>query len=212
MKLHSYFRSGTSHRTRIALNLKGLAYEIAPVNLADGAQRSDEFRALNPQALVPALEVGGAVLTQSVAILEWLEEAYPAPPLLPNDPIARAHVRAIAAAVGSEIHPLGNLRVLNAIRALGADDEGVKAWALRWISDGFAAIEQLLQKGPGGPWCWGKAPGLADCYVVPQVYAATSRYGFDMAAYPRLAGVAAAAESHLAFIAAHPLNQPDAPN
>jgi maleylpyruvate isomerase len=210
LTLIDYWRSGTSHRTRIALHLKGLEFEHRSVDLRAGAQRGADYLRLNPQGLAPTLVVDGTPLTQSPAILEWLEEAYPAPPLLPADPIARAHVRAIAAAVACDIHPLGNVRVLKYLRGeLGQDEAAALAFARCWIEDGFAAIEGLLERGPGGPWCWGDAPTLADCCLVPQIYAAVDRHG--LALPPRLAEIDAAAAAHPAFIAAHPKNQPDAP-
>ena len=209
MILHGYWRSGTSYRTRIALNLKGLAYETAPVDLRTGAQTSDAYRALNPQGLVPALETDdGLVLTQSPAILEWLEETCPTPALLPSLPADRAVVRAMAALIGCDIHPLNNLRVLKAVRALGADQAGVDAWAGRWILDGFAALEALVVRHGEG-WCFGAAPTLADCYLMPQLYSAR-RFNVDLAAFPRLLEIEARAEVHPAFIAALPENQPDA--
>ena len=145
MILHGYWRSGAAYRTRIALELKGLTYEQRGVDLRTGAQRSEAFVALNPQGMVPALEVDGAVLTQSPAILEWLEEAHPVPPLLPAAPVDRAHVRAMAALIGCDIHPLNNLRVGKALReAFGADQAAVDAWAARWIRPGFEALERLV--------------------------------------------------------------------
>ncbi len=208
--LIDYWRSGTSHRTRIALHLKGLAFTHETVDLRAGAQRDAAYTDKNPQGLVPCLIVDGAALTQSPAILEWLEETHPNPPLLPRDLLGRARVRAIAAAVACDIHPLGNLRVLNYLRGeLAQNESAVAAFARRWIEDGFAAIEKLLATGPGGPWAWGAAPSLADCHLVPQLYAAQDRYGVALS--PRLAEIAAMAEAHPAFIAAHPLNQPDAP-
>ncbi|HEV7353018.1 MAG TPA: maleylacetoacetate isomerase [Brevundimonas sp.] len=214
MILHGYWRSGTSYRTRIALNLKGLTYAQAGVDLRTGAQRSDAFRALNPQGLVPALEVGPeqggpVVLTQSPAILEWLEEAFPTPPLLPAAPADRARVRAMAAVIGCDIHPLNNLRVLTALRTtFGADQAAVDAWAASWIAPGFTALEALVARD-GGDWCFGDAPTLADCYLIPQAYSA-ARFGVAMDAWPRLAAIVARAEGHPAFAAAHPDRQPDA--
>lgn len=214
MILHGYWRSGTSYRTRIALNLKGLTYAQAGVDLRTGAQRSDAFRALNPQGLVPALEVGPehggpAVLTQSPAILEWLEEAFPTPPLLPAAALERAQVRAMAALIACDIHPLNNLRVLTALRTtFGADQAAVDAWAAGWITPGFAALEALVARH-GGDWCFGDAPTLADCHLIPQVYSA-GRFGVSVEAWPRLAAIAARAEDHPAFAAAHPDRQPDA--
>jgi maleylpyruvate isomerase len=211
LRLHDYFRSGTSHRVRIALALKGVLHERAPVNLANRAHKSPDFLALNPQGLAPALDVDGQILTQSPAILEWLEEVYPEPPLLPADPIARGKVRAMAAIAACDIHPLNNMRVLLALREkFQADDEAVKAWAVQWIGDGFAALEVLIAADPGGGWCWGDSPTLADCTIAPQVYAAISRYQFDMAPYPLLAQAYALACAHPAFQAADPRAQPDA--
>lgn len=211
LRLHDYFRSGTSHRVRIALALKGLAVERAPVNLAKRGHKESAYLTLNPQGLAPALETDGQVLTQSPAILEWLEEIYPAPPLLPADSIARAKVRAMAAVAACDIHPLNNMRVLLALRdRFSADEPAIKAWAVQWITDGFAALEQLMAAGPGGGWCWGDRPTLADCTIIPQIYAAISRYEFDMSPYPLLTGAYALAEAHPAFQAAHPSVQPDA--
>ena len=209
MILHGYWRSGAAYRTRIALNLKGLSYEQRGVDLRTGAQHSEAFRALNPQGLVPALEIGGAALTQSPAILEWLEEAHPAPPLLPADRVDRAHVRAMAALIGCDIHPLNNLRVGKALReTFGADQAAVDAWAARWILPGFAALERLVE-AHGGGWCFGAAPTLADCYLIPQVFSAR-RFNVPLEAFPRLLAIDAAAADHPAFVAARPDNQPDA--
>lgn len=209
MILHGYWRSGTSYRTRIALNLKGVEYRQAALDLRTGAQKSDAYLRLNPQGLVPALETGdGLVLTQSPAILEWLEETHPEPPLLPRDAAGRAQVRAMAAVIGCDIHPLNNLRVLKAVRGLGADQAGVDAWAGQWIIDGFTALEALVVRHGEG-WCFGDAPTLADCYLMPQLYSAR-RFNVDLAAFPRLLEIEARAEAHPAFIAALPENQPDA--
>ena len=209
MILHGYWRSGAAYRTRIALNLKGLSYEQRGVDLRTGAQHSEAFRALNPQGLVPALEVEGAVLIQSPAILEWLEEAHPAPPLLPANPVDRAHVRAMAALIGCDIHPLNNLRVGKALReTFGADQAAVDAWAARWILPGFAALERLVE-AHGDGWCFGAAPTLADCYLIPQVFSAR-RFNVPLEAFPRLLAIDAAAADHPAFVAARPDNQPDA--
>lgn len=207
MILHGYFRSGTSYRTRIALNLKGIAYEQRGIDLRQGLQKSEAFLALNPQGLVPALEANGQMLTQSPAILEWLEETHPSPPLLPSDPGGRAQVRAMAALIGCDIHPLNNLRVLGAVRAMGADQAGVDAWAGRWISDGLRALEALVARHGDG-WCWGDAPSLADCYLIPQIYSAR-RFNVDLTPFPRLLAIDARATGDPAFAAAHPDNQPD---
>jgi len=209
MILHGYWRSGTSYRTRIALNLKGVEYRQAALDLRTGAQKSEAYLRLNPQGLVPALETDdGLVLTQSPAILEWLEETHPEPPLLPRDAAGRAQVRAMAALIGCDIHPLNNLRVLKAVRGLGADQSGVDAWAGQWIIDGFTALEALVVRHGEG-WCFGATPSLADCYLMPQLYSAR-RFNVDLAAFPRLLEIEARAEAHPAFIAAVPENQPDA--
>lgn len=208
MILHGFHRSGTSYRTRIALNLKGLSYDQVGIDLRKGAQRSDAFLALNPQGLVPALETEDAVLTQSPAILEWLEEAHPEPPLLPGDPGSRAHVRAMSALIGCDIHPLGNLRVLNAVREMGADAKGVEDWVARWITPGFQALEALITRHGDG-WCWGDAPTLADCYLIPQIYGAR-RFNVDLAPFERILAIDDRASKHPAFVAAHPDRQPDA--
>lgn len=216
LTLYNYWRSGTSHRVRIALALKGLDYSYVPIELTAAAQREAEFLVRNPQGFVPALETdGGETLTQSMAIIEWLEETHPEPPLLPKDAVARAKVRALANAVACDIHPLGNMRVLQYLRKEYAqDDAGIAAWSMRWIKDGFGAIEQMLADGPkgslGGPWCWGKEPTLADVCLVPQIYAAVSRYALDIRYYRRLAEIDMAAAAHPAFQAAHPTRQPDA--
>lgn len=207
--LHNYWRSGTSYRVRIALNLKGLDYAQATYDLRAGAQNEQTYRALNPQGLMPALEADGMVLTQSPAILEWLEERYPEPPLLPQEPNDRAVVRAMAALVACDIHPLNNLRVLTALKQdFAATPEQIKAWAQRWIGDSFAALEPMIARF-GGDCAFGDTPTLADCCLVPQVYSA-ERFGVDLTPYPRLAAAAEAAQSLPAFAAAHPSRQPDA--
>ena len=207
--LHGYWRSGTSYRVRLALALKRLDYEQVTHDLRSGAQRADAYRALNPQGLVPALDTGDAVLTQSPAILEWLEEVYPDPALLPAGATDRAIVRAMAATVACDIHPLGNLRVLNALRAdFAADTEAVTRWIARWISDGFAALETMVERHGDG-FAFGDRPTLADCHLVPQVYAA-ERFAVDLSPYPRLVDAARRAAALPAATAAHPDRQPDA--
>ncbi|HEX8234291.1 MAG TPA: maleylacetoacetate isomerase [Caulobacteraceae bacterium] len=207
--LHGYWRSGTSYRTRIALNLKGVAYEQRPVNLLTGEQKAAGYTGLNPQGLVPALRTDGEVLTQSPAILEWLEERFPEPPLLPQEASARAAVRAMAALVGCDIHPLNNLRVLKALKAdFGAEQPSLDAWAARWIGEGFAALEAMVARHGRG-FCFGEAPTVADCYLIPQIYSAR-RFKVDMAVFPRLLGVDEAAQRLPAFADAHPDRQPDA--
>ncbi len=207
--LYAYWRSGTSYRTRIALNLKGLDYETRPVNLLAGEQGAEAYRAVDPQGLVPALDADGHVLIQSPAILEWLEETCPAPALLPDDQVGRARVRAMAAVIGCDTHPLNNLRVLRALkRDMAADDDKLKAWEARWIGDGFSALEALIARHGGG-FCYGATPSLADCYLVPQVYAAI-RFGVDLEPYPLVRAADARARSMEAVAAAHPDRQPDA--
>jgi maleylpyruvate isomerase len=209
MILHNYWRSGTSYRTRIALNLKGVAYEQRAYDLRAGAQNETDYRALNPQMLVPTLDVDGTLLTQSPAILEWLEERFPEPPLLPKDVNERATVRAMAALIGCDIHPLGNLRVLGQLRTeFGADSVAVKQWAARWIGDGFAALETLIARH-GGRFAYGDTPTLVDCYLIPQLYSA-ERFSVDVAPYLRLLAAANAARALPEVEAAHPDRQPDA--
>ena len=209
MILHGYWRSGAAYRTRIALELKGVAYERQGHDLRTGAHKDAAYTALNPQGMVPALQIDGVVLTQSPAILEWLEEAHPSPALLPADPIERAHVRAMAALIGCDIHPLNNLRVGKALReTFGADQAAVDAWAARWIVPGFEALEALVARHGGG-WSFGSSPTLADCYLIPQIYSAR-RFNVSLDAFPRLLAIDAAAAVHPAFVAAHPDNQPDA--
>lgn len=205
MILHGYWRSGTSYRTRIALNLKGLQYETRGIDLREGRQREADYLALNPQGLVPALEVDGQVLTQSPAILEWLEERYPSPSLLPTGAEARAQVRAMCALIGCDIHPLNNLRVLKAVRELGGDAD---AWAGRWIGAGLDALEMLVAR-QGRGFCWGDQPSLADCYLIPQLYSAR-RFNMDVSAWPGLLAVEARANGLEAFARAHPDRQDDA--
>ncbi|MDH4386305.1 MAG: maleylacetoacetate isomerase [Caulobacter sp.] len=208
-RLHSYWRSSAPFRVRIGLNLKGLAYEIAPVNLLEGEQGLDAYAALNPQKLVPTLEIGNGIqLTQSLAILEWLEEAHPQPALLPRDPTARAVVRTMAQVVACEIHPVNNMRVMKAITALGADQAARDAWTRRWISDGFDALEGMIARHGGG-FAFGSTPTLADCCLVPQVYNAR-RANMDVSAWPHLKAAYDRAETLDAVVAARPDNQPDA--
>ena len=209
MILHGYWRSTTAYRVRIALNLKGIAYRQVSHDLRTGAQRDPAYLALNPQGLVPALDIGGTILTQSPAILEWLEASYPTPALLPNDTTEAAIVRGIAAAIGCDIHPVNNLRILNTLRAeFGATQDQVEAWIARWIGQGFTAIETLIAHHGRG-FAFGKTPTLADCYLVPQVYAA-ERFSVDLTPYPALRAAAEAARAFQAFAAAHPDKQPDA--
>ena len=211
MKLYTYFRSSAAFRVRIALNLKGLAYEPAFVHLAKGEHRKPEYGALNPQALVPTLEDAGRLLTQSLAIMEYLEETHPQPPLLPKDPFARARARSLALLVACEIHPLNNLRTLTHLKkALGQSEEQVNAWYRHWIADGMAKLESAMAKTSGtGKYSQGDAPGIADCCLVPQVFNA-QRYECDLAPYPTLMRVFEACMRLESFDHAQPGKQPDA--
>ena len=211
MKLYGFFRSGTSHRLRIALNLKGLAYETVSIDLRKEEHAGAQYRVLNPQGLVPTLDTGDSLLIQSPAILEWLEERYPQPPLLPGDPEGRARVRALAAIVGCDIHPVNNRRILQALRAdFGADEAAVQRWCERWIADGFDAIEALLAAdGSRGEFCFGERPSLADVYLVPQVESAR-RFQVDVSRWPIIAAVDRACLRLEAFRLAAPALQPDA--
>lgn len=214
MKLYTYFRSSAAFRVRIALNLKGLPYEAVPVHLlrSGGEQLQPAFRAVNPAALIPALEDdGGAVLTQSLAIIEYLDETHRDVPLMPADPLGRARVRALALTVACDIHPLGNLRVLKyLVHQLKTSDEAKLEWARHWIRGGFAALEATLAGSPAtGRFCHGDTPTLADCCLVPQVFNAL-RFEVDMAPYPTIARIQAACCELEAFAAAHPSRQPDA--
>ena len=209
MKLHGYFRSSASYRVRIALNLKGLSPEHLPHHLRKGEQCAPAYLAINPQGLVPALENdAGAVLTQSVAIIEWLDETYPGPPLLPDDALRRAKVRAFAMALACDTHPVQNLKVLARLRQLGLPEEKVTEWAAWANREGLAACETLVA-GEAGPFCFGAAPTLADLCLVPQL-ANARRFGVDVTAYPRLLKAEAAARGMKAFADAAPDRQPDA--
>ena len=210
MRLYSYYRSGTSQRVRIALNLKGLDYEIVPVNLREREHKGENYLALNPQGLAPTLEIDGERLIQSPAILEYLEERFPEPPLLPSAPLEKARVRALAAIVGCDIHPVNNLRILNALRKdYGADEDAVKQWCGQWICAGFDALEQMLQTRPGGRFSHGDSPTLADVYLVPQVYSAR-RFEVDLSPYKTIVAIDRACAELDAFRIADPANQIDA--
>lgn len=209
LKLHSAWRASAPYRVRIGLNLKGLAYEVVPVDLVAGQQKSEAYHAVNAQDLVPSLVLeDGRVLTQSLAILEWLDEAHPAPPLLPGDACDRQVVRAMACIVACDIHPVNNLRILKTLAGLGVDEPGRNAWARRWISDGFAALEPMVARHGRG-YAFGDTPTLADACLVPQIYNA-SRFAVDMSPFPAIAAAAARAGEHPAIAAAHPNLQPDA--
>jgi maleylacetoacetate isomerase len=207
MKLYSFFRSTASYRVRIALALKGLSYETAAVRLPRGEHRGDQYRAVNPQRRVPSLMLDdGTVLIQSLAIIEYLNEIYPDPPLLPEDSLARAQVRAVAQIVSCDIHPLGNSGARNyLIGKLGIDEAAAQAWGAHWITEGFAAIERLIEPGP---YAFGETLTLADLCIVPQVYNAR-RFRVPLDQYPRIVAVDATARQHPAFAAAAPERQPD---
>lgn len=209
MKLHGYFRSSAAYRVRIALNLKGLAPEHLTHHLRKGEQTAPGYLALNPQGLVPTLvDDEGGVLTQSLAIIEWLDETHPEPPLLPKDPLRRARVRAFAQALACDTHPVQNLKVLARLRQLGLAEEKVTEWAAWANREGLAACETLIAAEPG-PFCFGTTPTLADLCLVPQLGNAR-RFGVDVAVYPRLLQAEAAAKNLKAFADAAPDRQPDA--
>jgi maleylpyruvate isomerase len=209
LTLYDYWRSGAAYRTRIALNLKGLDYATASVDLRAMAQRDPDYVALNPQGLTPTLVCDGAPLTQSLAIFEWLEETCPSPPLLPADPFDRAAVRAMTAIVACDIHPLNNLRVLRALQAdFNAPKAAVTAWTHRWIAAGFEALEKMIERHGQG-FAFGDRPTFADCALVPQVYSA-ERFGMDLRPYPRILAVRETAQALPAFAQAHPDTRPGA--
>lgn len=210
MKLYTYFRSSAAYRVRIALALKGLAYDPVPVHLLrdGGQQNSAAFRAVNPQGMVPALEDGPALLTQSLAIIEYLEETHPVPALLPPEPLARARVRAFAQAIACDIHPINSLRVLSYLRGpLAQDEAAVTAWIRTWVEAGLTALERLVV--PGAPYCFGETPGMADLCLVPQLFNAR-RFGCDLSGCPSLLEIDARCQGLPAFRQAAPENQPDA--
>lgn len=208
MKLYSFFRSTASYRVRIALALKGLSYETVSIRFSDNAHRAESFRKVNPQQRVPALDLGdGNTLIQSLAIIEYLDETHPEPPLLPKDPIERARVRAVAQVISCDIHPLNNIGTRQVLTGMfGADDKALNEWTAYWIQEGFAAIDRLLEPGP---YAFGDTITLADLCIVPQVFNA-HRYNVPLDDYPRLVAVEAAARQHPAFLAAAPDAQPDA--
>jgi maleylpyruvate isomerase len=213
MKLYTYFRSSAAYRVRIALNLKELSYEAIPVHLlrGGGEQLQEQYRSINPSGLVPAFQDDYLTLTQSMAILEYLEETYPQIPLMPKDPAGRARVRELAQIVACDIHPVNNLRVLRyLVKDLGLSEEVKTEWYRHWLVGGLEVLETHLARDPSsGPLCHGYNPTIADCFLVPQVFNAP-RHGIDVSVYPNIARVNEACAKVPAFIAAHPSNQPDA--
>jgi len=214
MKLYGYFRSSAAYRARIALNIKGIGWERVIIDLRapTSAQHTAEFRAINPHGLIPVLVDGASIISESLAIIEYLEETHPEPPLLPRSPLERAQVRALALAVACDIHPLNNLRVLNYLRSpLGHDDAAVNAWYAHWISLGFRALEQDARRMSGdGRHMFGTQVTLADVCIVPQM-ANAHRFNCDIEPYPTLRAICAHLESLPPFAQAAPHLQPDAP-
>jgi len=209
MQLYSYFRSSAAYRVRIALNLKGIDHEVIPVNLAAGEQRSDSYRKQNAQGLVPTLVTANHTLTQSTAILEWLEEEYPEPALYPPDALQRANVRALCQLVACDIHPLNNLRVLKYLKGeLGLDEDAARLWYAHWVIEGFTALENRL---PEQAFVNGEAPGMAEIFIVPQVYNA-ERFAVALGNFPRIRALRDRCDVLPAFQKAQPGAQPDAPS
>lgn len=211
MKLYNYFRSSAAFRVRIALNLKGLKYDYVSKALPKSEQRAADYLAVNPQGLIPALEVDSTVISQSVAIIEYLDELHPQPPLLPADPLARAQVRSMVLAIACDIHPLNNLRVLNYLRQdLAQNDDGVNTWYRHWVSEGFRGLElQVARHSSARRHCFGDSLSLADVCLAPQMYNAR-RFNCDLTPFPTLVAISSHLESLPAFDAARPEAQPDA--
>ncbi|MDB5956703.1 maleylacetoacetate isomerase [Ramlibacter sp.] len=210
MKLHNYFRSSASFRVRIALALKGLGYEYLPVHLVKGEHRQEKYAAVSPSQLVPTLELDdGQLLGQSMAIIEYLDETHPNPPLLPSDPLGRAHVRALAQLVACEIHPLNNLRVLKyLVRELKVDEEAKNTWYRHWVRSGLEMVERELQRLPAARYAYGDTPTLADCCLVPQIFNG-QRFNVDFSGLTRTMAAFEACMQHPAFQQAQPAHCPD---
>ncbi|VTY40015.1 Maleylpyruvate isomerase [Xylophilus ampelinus] len=210
MKLHNYFRSSASYRVRIALNLKGMAYDYIPVHIARGEHKTGAFASLSADRLVPLLEDEGERFSQSMAIIEYLDEIQPEPPLLPADPVGRAHVRALAQSIACEIHPINNLRVLKyLVSELKLDDAAKNAWYRHWVREGLLAFERQLAQHPAGIYCWGNTPTMADCCLVPQIFNA-QRFDCDLSGLPRTIAAYEACQRLEAFQRAQPSQCPDA--
>ena len=211
MKLYTYFRSSAAYRVRIALNLKGVDCELVPVDLRPGAHRQPDYLALNPQGLIPALEDGGAVIGQSLAVIEYLEETHPHPPLLPRSPLDRARVRSLALNVACDMHPLNNLRVLNYLRGpLGQEQAAVDTWYRHWITEGFRGLEEEAKRASGdGRHMFGTQVTLADVCIVPQMFNAR-RFKCNVEPFPTLRAICAHLEALPGFARAAPGAQPDA--
>lgn len=204
MKLHGFYRSSATFRVRIALNLKGIDYDTASYDIAQLAHRSPEYLSLNPQGLLPTLEIDGRRLTQSLAIVDYLDATRPLPPLYPAEPAGRARVMSLAASIAADIHPLGASRVVRYLRGLpGADADAVAAWQRHWIDEGFRAVEERLQDGETGRFSHGDTPGVADLFIVPQVFTAR-RIGVDVGRYPTISAIVAACLELPAFRQAVP--------
>ena len=209
MKLHNYFRSSASFRVRIALELKGLAYEYMPVHLARGDHKKEAYASLVPDALVPMLEVDGLRLSQSMAIIEYLDETRPTPPLLPAHAAGRARVRALAQSIACEIHPVNNLRVLKYLsKTLGLDEDRKNTWYRHWVREGLESFERQLAQGPAGRYCFGDSPTLADCCLVPQIFNGR-RFDTNLDGLPRTMAAFDACMALPAFDKAQPVNCPD---
>jgi len=206
--LYSAWRATAPYRVRIGLALKGVPYDYSPLDLVRGDQRSPQYAQVNRQGLTPALDIGEMVLTQSLAILEWLEEQYPDPPILPKAALDRQVVRSMALIIACDIHPLNNTRIGRKLNKMGIDQAGILEWTQGWIKDGFDALEPMVERYGQG-FAFGKTPTLADCCLVPQVYSA-NRYEVDLTPYPSIRAAAERAAEHPAFQAAHPNKQPDA--